>query len=310
MKVKSLFRSFALFGVLWCLFTPLFGQYRQYSQYMFNGLLLNPAYAGSKEVFSFTGLGKVQWVGLEGAPRSASLGIHGPSRDLRHGFGLLLNHDQAGPLNYNEIRGSYAFRILLGKASSLSLGLEGGVQNLQLGASSLNLPSGVVDPLLENSSSYSPQVGGGLFFKSSKFYFGVSSPHIFQGKPSSPLQGLFPKHAFVTGGAAVPLGNALILKPSFLYRPVFYSEPDYVLHGVDLNLSLLIQEQFWAGVSYRPEESVVLILEWLPGDFFRIGYAYDFGIGEVRMPGSGSHELMLGIDLDFDQKKMSSPRLF
>lgn len=281
-------------------------QYPQYSMYMFNGLVLNPAYAGSRENVSMVGILRRQWVGLDGGPATESFSIHGPSRNLRHGFGATIYNDKVGVEKQFNVNFSYAYRILTGENSALSLGLSGEMNNYRLDMAEA-FPN---DPTLAANSInvWQPNVGTGVYFNSRRLYVGASIPHLLENNrydgTTNGVTSTQVRHYLLTGGIVLG-GKAVKFKPSTLIKVV----PGSPL-SVDLNGSFLFADKLWLGASWRLKDAVAVIFEWQVTNAFRFGYAYDFGISDLRPVHSGSHEFMLGIDFRSRGKGHISPRYF
>lgn len=290
----------------------------QYSQYMFNGLVLNPAYAGSREYFSATFLYRAQWLGMDGGPRTQSLGIHAPSANLRHGFGLNFFNDKVGVSSATSLRLAYAFRIPIGERANLSLGLEGSFENFRNNYSQLRIvqpngsPADGVFTDTPDSRLWAPNVGTGAYFQSKHLYLGASVPRLLTVAETerdnqngiADNGGRLPQYLF-TGGGMIPLGRSVKFKPSFLVKATANSPV-----SVDLNGSFLFADMIWVGASYRINDAAVFMLELWPAKNLRIGYAYDLTISELADYNSGSHEFMIGFDFDWYKKNYISPRYF
>jgi type IX secretion system PorP/SprF family membrane protein len=278
-----------------------------YSQYMFNGLVLNPAYAGSREQVSINALYRRQWAGLDGAPTTQSLSVHGPSRNLRHGFGLSLFNDAIGATRQMNVSATYAFRIAMGEKAHLALGLQGSLLNYRADFASIKLKD-PNDPAYtnENINLLLPNAGAGIYFNTQSFYAGVSVPHLFNHNltddASDAVQSL---HVQGTAGVILKVSDQVKFKPSTMIKYV----PGAPV-TLDLNANFLFADRFWLGAGYRRGESVVGMVEWWITKQLRLGYAYDYLLNDLNKVSNGSHEIMLGFDFSFDKRKMVSPRYF
>ncbi|MCB9235626.1 MAG: type IX secretion system membrane protein PorP/SprF [Bacteroidia bacterium] len=282
----------------------------QYSMYMFNGQVLNPAYAGSRENVSTTLLMRWQWVGFDGAPATQSFSINGPSRNLHHGFGLSFFNDKIGQTRNSAINVDYAFRILMGENSALSLGLRGTVANLSRDLTSIDPSGGTDGNFSQNVNLWQPNVGTGIYFNSRRLYLGASVPHLIENKwhadpnVNPAASGVYSRHFLFTAGIVLG-GDAVKFKPSALLKIV----PNAPM-SLDLNGAFLFADKLWIGGSWRMNDAVVGMLEWQVSKAFRLGYAYDYGISDLKPAHNGSHELMLGFDFNFKGNSMVSPRYF
>jgi type IX secretion system PorP/SprF family membrane protein len=286
-----------------------------YSQYMFNHLNLNPAYAGKDGYMSSALLFRQQWAGINGAPTTQNLVLHGPSANDRHGFGLSIYNDQIGVSNNSALGFSYAFRIHLGTHTRLALGLSGSLTNYRADFGSVRTGSDInpgqpVDPSFAGRriNLWIPNAGTGLFFHSRRFYAGASAPRLLTqslADQNTPSQAKQARHFFLTTG--IMLGEemaAVKFRPSMLvkYQPASGLQ-------FDLNAHFLFVDRFWLGASFRTEDALVLMAEWNVAQWLRIGYAYDYARSALSTYTTGSHEFMLGVDLNF-KKAMVSPRYF
>ena len=284
------------------------------SQYMFNGLLLNPAYAGSHPYFSTSLLHRSQWVGWEGAPRTQVFSFQGPLPDRKSGAGLLLANDHLGVTNRTDAFLNYSYHIRFNENTALSLGLKGGLSFYQADFTKLIY----WDP---NDEIYArgkiqnvlPQFGTGAYFYSPKFYAGVSVPSILSYDPREVFSigddvSALPRlrrHYFLTAGYAMEISPWLVAKPSLTLRYVKAGPPQ-----ADFNLNFFINRLLWVGASYRTGDAVVGILEFQASRKLRFGYAYDYTLSDITKFSNGSHELMISYDFGYDIMKMKTPRYF
>ena len=283
----------------------------QYTQYMFNGLAFNPAYAGSREALSATLLLRRQWVQLDGSPSTGSITVHGPSANERHGFGLSVVHDRLGITRQNFAGLSYAYRLPL-FGGVFSMGLRGGVTQFTNRYSEIvTVNPDMVNPGVD-VNAWIPRVGTGFYFNTRRFYVGLSAPNILAGRYyrfsnqfASQLASVQRVHYFGTVGFVVPLSENVDFKPSIVGK--FVKNAPWEL---DLNASLLFKKQFWVGAGYRTRDAVVLILEYMSLKGWRIGYSYDYTLTQLGQVNTGSHEILLGIDLGLTKSKIITPRYF
>ena len=288
----------------------LYGQQdAQYTQYMFNGLALNPAYAGSRGTISSTLLFRKQWVGVPGSPTTISFGFHLPTKNNRNGFGITFTEDLLGYISQQWVNASYAYRIRLGKGA-LCLGLQGGFLNYRINWDKATLADDI-DPILplgvENIML--PNVGTGIYYHTSSFYAGFSIPHLINMRINQlPTTGDFAKtyrHFFLTAGIVLLKGKPIKLHPSFLIKYVAGAPI-----SIDINLNTIFYDRVWLGVSWRHFDSLDLLAMVVISPKFRLGYSYDFTMTRLRKYNSGSHEIMLGLDIPYNKRKIKSPRYF
>lgn len=279
-----------------------------YTQYMFNGLALNPAYAGSHGELSLTALTREQWSGLEGAPSTQTFAIHSPIKNKKISLGMVLLRDQIGVSKEHSVYGSYAYRIAMEKGT-LSMGLQVGFTSYREDLNDLLLLHRPAADFQDQKSSFLPNFGAGLFYSSERFYAGFSVPRMLQNSidqdnPVSVAKEL--RHYFLTGGYLFYLSKDLKLKPNFLLKVVTGAPIQ-----LDLNANLLIKDLIWVGLSHRIGADWNAILELQMTRKFRLGYAYDFAsTTDLSAVQSGSHEFMLNYVFVKPEQRMKSPRFF
>lgn len=283
-------------------------QLPQYSQYMFNGLVLNPAYAGIEDQLSVMALAREQWTGVNGAPSTQSIFFHTPSGNLKNGFGLSVVRDRIAVTTMMDIGLSYAYRINIDKETTLSFGLEGSLRHL---SSNLNgVRTGEAsDAAFQgvNLNEWMPNFGTGVYLRSSDFFVGFSVPEIMEGVGGRGLINgsnfPFRRHYLITGGLLFGLAEGIDLQPFTLIK-VANGAPV----SADINANLIINERLRFGLGYRTQDAVVANVQYRVSDSFRFGYAFDYTIGALGPFTTGSHELMLGYDLVFTKMGTISPR--
>ncbi|MEM0996920.1 MAG: type IX secretion system membrane protein PorP/SprF [Bacteroidota bacterium] len=305
---------FLLLTVLGC---GVYGQQDpMYSQYMFNHLALNPAYAGKDGFLSTTLIFRRQWAGIEGAPETASFALHAPSRNDRHGYGIQLYNDQIGVTRNTTVNLNYAFRIQLGENARLALGILGALTNYNANLNGVRTgsdidPSTGPDPAFVGNdiNLLIPNAGAGIFFHTKRFYLGASAPRLIEqdlAEDETVSQAIQSRHYFATTGLVIGADNAAVkFRPSILakYQPAAPLQFDFNAH-------FLFADRFWLGASYRLEDALVFMAEINLSRWLRVGYAYDYTLSDLSTYTTGSHEFMLGFDLNFQKRSMISPRYF
>lgn len=307
-NIKSAFTYYAIVFIMgWCF--PVFGQqHTMYTQYMFNGLVLNPAYAGSHGDLSLTALAREQWSGLKGAPSTQTFAIHSPIKNKKISLGMVLLRDQIGVSKEHSVYGSYAYRIAMEKGT-LSMGLQVGFTSYREDLNDLLLLHRPAADFQDQKSSFLPNFGAGVFYSSEHFYAGFSVPRMLQNSidqdnPVSIAKEL--RHYFLTGGYLFYLSKDLKLKPNFLLKVVEGAPIQF-----DLNVNLLIKDLIWVGLSHRFAADWNAIFELQMTRRLRLGYAYDFAsTTDLSAVQSGSHEFMLNYVFVKPEQRMKSPRFF
>lgn len=282
------------------------------SQYMFNGLYLNPAYAGSHKYWTSTFSFRKQWVGFEGSPQTVIGAIDGPLAGQKMGLGLIYFNDQIGVTKQNSILANYAYRIRVSENGRLALGISAGISQFSAELTSLTIWDTDDQVFMNNvSSKILPRFGFGIYYTDKNWYAGFSIPTLIayeKGRDFSlnlNKSSFLNRHYLLTGGYIFKVSENVKLKPSVLLK--------YLPHAplqADINLGVLIKDMFWIGGSFRSGDAGVILLEYQSNNYFRIGYAYDLTFSELRRHSSGSHEIMIGIDFGKDMIKTKTPRYF
>ncbi len=280
----------------------------QYSQYMFNQMALNPAYAGSKEVLVATTFIRNQWTGINGAPKTETFSIHGPLRKKKIGLGFAVIADQIGPKNSIGAMGSYAYRIPV-RNGKLSFGLRFGVYNYTYNWDNIEYKDQAdVYNTHNRTSKIVPTADAGLYYYTNSLYCGISATHLYNGRLTSISNqngddAQLSAHYFFTYGQAWALSEKLIINPSLMIKLTKNSPP-----SADINLSCLLDQRIWFGLSYRSAYGIIVYSQFNVTDKFRLGYSYDFGFNKIGRYGGGSHEIMVALDFNILKSKITSPR--
>ena len=286
-----------------------------YSQYMYNMNVMNPAYAGSKESLSGGILYRQQWVGLQGAPKTATLSLHSPV-GKNVGLGLSVISDKIGPVEENNIYGDFSYTLNLGGSQRLALGLKAGFTMHRIGLFS-EIGNGYTQQagdiaFSENSSSSNFNIGTGLFYYSEKYYLALSIPNMLSSIHLNVARngqdykfGSATQHYFFNGGYVFNLSDNVKFKPSFMMKSAIKVAP-----SVDVSSNFLFYEKFEAGASYRLNDSFVGMVNFAISPSIKIGYAYDYIVSDLKINSPSSHEIMLLFDLNLPKKVSISPRFF
>jgi type IX secretion system PorP/SprF family membrane protein len=282
------------------------------SQYMFNGLFLNPAYAGSHKYFTTTLNYRKQWVNFDGAPQTVMAAIDGPIPDKNMGVGLIIMNDQIGVTRQNSFMANYSYQIKTSEKGKLSLGLSLGVSQYRANLTSLTVWDDNDEVFMNDlKSNIIPRFGFGVYYFQELWYAGISIPTLLAYQKGSNFSmninnsTSLDRHYFLTGGLIFKVHENIKLRPSTLIKIL----PNAPIQA-DLNLSALFYETIWVGASFRSGDALVGIIEYQTNARFRVGYAYDLTFSKIRNFSAGSHELMIGYDLGKEQIKVKSPRYF
>jgi len=291
----------------------------QYSQYMFNQVVINPAYVGSKEALSATMDMRKQWVAMEGSPRTGTISLHGPLPIKSIGLGGHLVNEAIGPVKWSSAHFDFAYRFKLGKGK-LSLGLAGGMvnYNMTLTQSDYKDP-GEAFPNQNLGPKTAFDVGTGFYYYSSSFYIGGSVTHLNRPnlykdtyyftnaasvKDTSYINFNLRPHSFLYLGKGFLINENLVVNPSILFK----DDNTGRLGTVDVNCNFLLKKKLWLGLSYRSGYGVVGLFQYSVTEQLKIGYSYDRGFNRIGIAGRGSHEIMIGYNFNIFKSKMLSPR--
>jgi type IX secretion system PorP/SprF family membrane protein len=285
------------------------------SQYMFNQMVVNPAYAGSKPYISADGLFRKQWVDFPGSPTTQAFTIHGPIGLTNMGLGFGVAHDKIGVVEKTGLSISYAYHLKLTEKLKLGLGLRGGI-----GLYNAHLEDLVVwdpnDPKFPEDvqSNTTPTAGIGAYLYHRVWYVGISVPQLLSSDPNRDLtintdeKKLTPRevrHYYLTGGYVFEISQDVVLKPSTLIKYTWNTPIE-----ADINLNVLLMERIWLGGSFRTGDAVVALVGINVTQQLRVIYSYDFTTTDMNKYSSGSHEISIGYDFGLDIQKMRTPRYF
>lgn len=279
----------------------------QYTQYMYNMNVVNPAYAGLKETLSITALYRKQWSGLEGAPETITFSGHSPVSD-KVGLGLSAIKDELGPVKETNVYVDFSYTLQMSETLKLALGLKAGATFHDVGLVDLELQD-PNDPFFsQDINNTYPNVGAGAFFYGDNFYIGLSVPNFLNSvhlDENGLKYGSEVMHYFATAGYVFQVNDNFKLKPSALVKSAFDAPLSF-----DVNLNALFYEKFEIGASYRLEDSFSGLVGFQVAPFLRVGYAYDHVTSELDAVANASHEVIITFDLLFKQKALRSPRYF
>lgn len=303
MRTKILYFALMLIGLV-----SYAQQDAQYTQYMYNTINVNPAYAGSRGVLSVFGLYRTQWVGLDGAPETGAFSINSPIANSNLGVGLSFVNDRIGPTNENTISADISYTIRTSETYKLSFGVKGTANLFNLDVTKLN-PQDDGDSKLQNlDNDFSPNVGAGVYLHSDKLYLGASVPNFFETKRYDDNDRAVYKermNMYFIGGYVFDLSPSLKFKPAFLTK---------IVEGAPLQLDVsgnfLINEKFVLGAAWRWDAAVSAMAGFQITDGLFIGYGYDLETTKLANYNSGSHEVFLRFELFKKQEKIVSPRFF
>ncbi|RIA09592.1 type IX secretion system PorP/SprF family membrane protein [Flavobacteriaceae bacterium MAR_2010_72] len=294
--------------ILFSCWTGVAQQLPQFTQYMFNTVSINPAYAGSRETLSIVGLHRSQWVGLEGAPTTQTLSMHTPLRNENIGLGLTFINDELGYQNFSYLYGDFSYTIQTGANTKLAFGLKAGFTSYSLDPEFQQSQSN--DPVIYGyQDRWKPNIGAGVYWHSERWYLGLSSPRILNTDyvGDDDFEALERQSYYLTGGYVFDLGENVKFKPAALLKATNGAPLSF-----DVTANFLFNEVFWIGAGYRIDERAGAlggIADFQISKQLRIGYAYEYPFSDLRPYTSGTHEVLLMFEL-FNVKRVKSPRYF
>lgn len=306
--------KYLLYGLLflWSS-TWMFGQQNpQYTQYMYNTQVINPAYTASKESFSAGLLYRTQWVGLDGAPKTATFSADTPiGRYENMGLGINISHDEIGPSNKTIATINYAYEIDIAANAKLSFGVNAGVDVLNVDFRKLNIyyPD---DPYFQENidNRWQPQIGAGIYYYTNRFYAGLSVPNLLETKhfeSSESFQAVAAErmHYYLIAGYVFDLNYAVKFKPATMLKAVEGAPLQW-----DVSANFLFHEKFTLGAAYRWDAAVSALAGFQINNNWFIGVGYDYQLTNLEKYSDGSYEIILKFELFNPRKSILTPRFF
>jgi len=290
----------------------------QFTHYMYNMSVINPAYATeNSDVINMGGIYRAQWVGIEGAPTTQSFFAHKPlSKKVEMGISIV--HDEIGDVvQESNIFADFAYVLSLSESTRLSFGIKAGVTLFSANFNGFQYTDPVLDPAFQNNINKTfPNIGAGTYLFGDNYYLGFSTPNLMTSRHLETHNGLVGSgvesvHFFLTGGYVFTFnGNDNFkLKPAFMAKGV-----EGAPVSLDATVNTLINNRFELGVGYRWDDSVSGLASFYVTPTLRIGYSYDYTLSDLRRFNSGSHEVFVLFDLDLGRLSGKgydkSPRFF
>ncbi|MEL7020003.1 MAG: type IX secretion system membrane protein PorP/SprF [Bacteroidota bacterium] len=280
----------------------------QYTQFFFNKMAYNPAYAGSRETLTFGAQYRSQWAGVEGAPRTGTIYAHLPFLTNRNGAGLSINNDRIGKISTTTTQLSYAYHIEAGTDAKLGIGVSAQFEHRQIDWTRVQVLDVNDEDVPTAPQSYTrPNFGAGLFYSTSRLYLGLSVPQILKNalffdnnEAFSPLRSYY-----LMGGTMLSLSDAVVFQPNVMlsYNPNAPFE-------ADLNASFLFVDRLLVGATYRLGDSIDGVVQYRFSPQFKLGIAYDFTTSELNNYTSGSWEVWLEYSLTKQEEGLQHLRFF
>lgn len=285
-------------------------QLPQFTQYMYNTIAINPAYAGSRGVMSIVALGRNQWTGFDGGPQTQTLSLNSPLRNQKIGLGLSLINDKAGYENFTYVYGDFSYTIETDNIK-VSFGIDAGATYYDLSPDLYNSTEVDQDPYFdERLNRWNPNIGAGILVHNDKWFAGFSVPRFINHDVNNQTdyRALETIHYYLIGGAVFDISKSVKFKPSTLWK---YTTGAPV--SIDLTANFLFNEKLWLGADYRingQQAAFGALIDFQVTPQFRIGYTYEVPTGEIRPYTSGSQEILLMYEFKYSKDKLKSPRYF
>lgn len=279
----------------------------QYTQYMYNTINVNPAYAGSRGALSIFGLHRAQWVGMDGAPVTNSFSVNTPINESKIGVGFSVVNDKIGPTVENDISGDISYTIQTSETWKLSFGIKGTASMLNLNVGDLD-PADQNDPQFQNYQKFTPNIGAGIYFHSDKAYVGLSVPYFIQNNNYNDEDVAIYKELisyYLIAGYVFDINYNLKFKPALMTKATAGAPLQ-----VDLSANFMYMDKFVLGAAYRWDAAFSGMAGFQVYEGLFVGYAYDSDTTNLKNYNSGSHEIFLRFELFNHLNKIVSPRFF
>lgn len=282
----------------------------QFTQYMYNTISINPAYAGSRGALSVFGLYRTQWVGLDGAPETSSFSVNSPISNSNLGIGVSLVNDKIGPTNENNFSTDLSYSIQTSANFKLSFGIKGTVNLFNLDINKLNIEDQGDPQFQDLRNKISPNVGAGVYWHSDKAYVGLSVPNFIETNRYDDNDVAIYKdriNYYLMGGYVFDLDKYQYIKfkPAVLVKMV-----EGAPLQVDLSANFMFNDKFVVGAAYRWSAALSAMAGFQVSDGLYIGYAYDHETTKLQNYNSGSHEIFLRYEFFKNYGKITTPRFF
>ena len=287
-------------------------QLPQFTQYMYNTIAINPAYAGSRETLSMVGLHRNQWVGFPGAPTTQTLSIHSPLRNEQIGLGFSFINDELGFENHVYMYGDFSYTIKLNEISKLAFGLKAGYTSFNLDSRIYTANNNEMDQVIQNiEDRWTPNIGAGVMWLWERGYLGLSAPRLINHNYSqSPYKAMERISYYFTGGYVFNLGytNTTKFKPAFMIKAT-----NGATISTDISANFLFYEKLWLGAAYRFNDTsgalgfmtdFQILRDW------RIGYTFELPTSKIRPYTHGTHEIIIMFEVFKPRLRETSPRYY
>ncbi|PXY43325.1 PorP/SprF family type IX secretion system membrane protein [Flavobacterium hydrophilum] len=303
--MKKLVLVFILFSAL-----GFAQQDSQYTQYMYNTINVNPAYAGSRGVLSIFGLHRSQWIGLDGAPTTNTLSVNTPLNRESLGLGVSVVNDRIGPTNETTVSTDLSYTIHTSESFKLSFGIKATANLFNLDVNKLDVKDQGDTQFQNMDGKFSPNIGAGIYWHSDKAYLGLSVPNFIEtNRYNNEDVAIFKERInyYFIAGYVFTLDDLEYIK----FKPALLTK---LVQGaplqVDVSGNFMFNDKFVVGVGYRWSASVSAMAGFQVTEGLYIGYGYDHETTRLQKFNSGSHEVFLRFDLFNSYRSITSPRFF
>ncbi len=279
----------------------------QFTQYMYNTININPAYAGSRGAMSIFALHRTQWVGLDGAPVTNAVSVNTPLNSSNLGLGVSVINDKIGPTNETAISADLSYTIPTSETYKLSFGIKATANLFDLNVNKLN-PENPVDPSLQNFNKFTPNIGAGVYLHSDKAYVGLSIPNFIESKRYDDNEiAIFKEkiNYYLIAGYVFDLSSTVKFKPALLTKMV-----EGAPLQMDISGNFMFNEKITLGVAYRWSAALSAMVGFQVSDGLYIGYGYDRETTNLKNYNTGSHEIFLRYEIFKNNDKITTPRFF
>jgi len=259
-----------------------------FTHYMQSPISINPAIAGTVRNLNINLLSRLQWVGLEGAPKSFSLSAHTPWAAKKIGVGLNIMNDNTWPISNTHISGCYAYRLRVNDEITLSMGIKGGFTYYSASLTSLHVINPDDPEFLQNEKKFYPNIGVGFYMYSQKFFAGISMPRLIQTAFDRQFDKNLRRPLYLMGGYNLNITEEWVFMPSALAGAMVG-----VPMSCDITAQFLYQGRFFFGTHYRIGDAMGLFFDMKVNKELSIGYAFDYSLSKLSKVNSGTHELMV-----------------
>ncbi|PCI34934.1 MAG: hypothetical protein COB60_05290 [Flavobacteriaceae bacterium] len=293
-------------GIYSCVLSKVNAQQEpQFTQYMYNMFVINPAYAGSNNALTAVGFYRSQWNNVPGAPRTISFTMDKPLTNEKIGVGFSAYSDQIGPSKELFASLSASYSIQTSENSELAFGLRAGIHNLEVNFNQANYDP---EDLIENFSKFAPTIGFGAFWYSYNWYVGASVPNILKTNYLDAVlnsKASKEQHYYLTAGYIFQINDNIKFKPATLIKAVAGAPLSF-----DISANFMFNDKMTIGTAYRLDESIAFLSSFQITDQLNLGYAFDYNINSISEISEYSHEFMLKYEFNFYRTRSYSPRFF